>query len=67
MAKKYRDVPKALRRAGWERQRSRGSHEVWIHPDGRQVTVAGGGHANREVPIGTLARIRRATGIEELR
>ena len=67
MAKKYRDVTKALRRAGWTRERSKGSHEVWVHPDGRHVVVPGGGHANREVPVGTLATIRRETGIKELR
>lgn len=67
MAKKYRDVIRALRDAGWERVRTRGSHEVWRHPDGREVTVPGGGKSNREVPTGTLAAIRRATGLDELR
>ncbi len=67
MAKKYRDVTKALHRAGWRRQRTRGSHEVWRHTDGREVTVPAGGKSNREVPTGTLGAIRRATGLEELR
>ena len=67
MAKKYRDVSKALRREGWQKVRVRGSHEVWRHADGREVTVPAGGKANREVPAGTLAAIRRATGLEELR
>ncbi len=35
--------------------------------DGRRVAVPGGGKANRNVPAGTLASIRRATGLEELR
>jgi predicted RNA binding protein YcfA (HicA-like mRNA interferase family) len=65
MAKKYREVRKALRRAGWTR--TTGSHEIWEHPDGRQTTVAGGGKDNHQVPSGTLARIRRQTGLEELR
>lgn len=67
MAKKYRDVTRALRDGGWERVRTRGSHEVWRHSDGREVTVPAGGKANHEVPTGTLAAIRRATGMDELR
>lgn len=67
MAKKYRDVTKALRQAGWRRVRTRGSHEVWRLADGRDVTLPAGGKGNREVPTGTLGAIRRATGLEELR
>lgn len=67
MSKKYRDVTKSLRRAGWHKTRTRGSHEVWRRPDGREVTVPAGGKGNREVPAGTLAAIRRATGLDELR
>jgi predicted RNA binding protein YcfA (HicA-like mRNA interferase family) len=65
--KKYRDVRRTLRRAGWRHVRTHGSHEVWRHDDGRQVTVPGGGKDNYEVPPGTLASIRRETGLEELR
>jgi predicted RNA binding protein YcfA (HicA-like mRNA interferase family) len=32
MAKKYRDVRAALRRAGWVVRRIAGSHEVWSIP-----------------------------------
>jgi mRNA interferase HicA len=67
VAKKYRDVVRALRDAGWEHIRTRGSHELWRHQDGREVVIPGGGKANREVPTGTLASIRRATGIDTLR
>jgi predicted RNA binding protein YcfA (HicA-like mRNA interferase family) len=46
----------------------KGSHQVWISADGsRQVTVSGGGKPNREIPAKTLATIRRATGLDELR
>jgi len=41
VAKKYREVRKALTQAGWARARQSGSHETWEHPDGRAVTVAG--------------------------
>jgi predicted RNA binding protein YcfA (HicA-like mRNA interferase family) len=67
MAKKYREVRKALRDAGWILARVTGSHERWEHPDGRSVSVAGGGKGNREVPSGTLSDIRRRTGLEDLR
>jgi predicted RNA binding protein YcfA (HicA-like mRNA interferase family) len=67
MAKKYREVRKALRTAGWSMVRITGSHEHWAHPDGRRTTVAGGGKNNEEVPSGTLGDIRRSTGLEDLR
>lgn len=67
MAKKYREVRKALRKAGWSKVRVTGSHERWRHPDGRTVTVTGGGNDNEDVPSGTLAEIRRSTGLKELR
>jgi predicted RNA binding protein YcfA (HicA-like mRNA interferase family) len=67
MAKKYREVRKALREAGWSVIRVTGSHERWGHPDGRRATVAGTGKSNQDMPSGTLAQIRRATGLEELR
>jgi hypothetical protein len=39
-----------------------------MSPDrGRTITIAGGGKDNREVPAGTLATIRRETGLEDLR
>ena len=65
MAKKYREVRKALQDAGWSVVRVTGSHERWVHPDGRRTTVAG--KSNDDVPSGTLARIRRETGLKELR
>lgn len=46
--------------------------DVWVtrgltHPDGRQVTIPGGGKSSKDVPAGTLASIRRDTGLEPLR
>ncbi|MQA73274.1 MAG: addiction module toxin, HicA family [Solirubrobacterales bacterium] len=68
MAKKYREVRRILRRAGWRRVRTEGSHEVWENrARARTATIPGGGKDSREVPPGTLASIRRATGLEELR
>ena len=65
MAKKYREVRKALQDAGWSVVRTTGSHEQWFHPDGRRTTIAG--QNNDDLPSGTLAKIRRQTGLKELR
>jgi predicted RNA binding protein YcfA (HicA-like mRNA interferase family) len=66
VAKKFREVRKALRAEGWEKVRQAGSHETWESADGaRVVTVAG--EDSDTVPVGTLGAIRRATGIDELR
>jgi predicted RNA binding protein YcfA (HicA-like mRNA interferase family) len=66
VAKKFREVRKALGAEGWVKVRQAGSHETWESADGtRVVTVAG--KDSDTVPVGTLAAIRRATGIDELR
>jgi predicted RNA binding protein YcfA (HicA-like mRNA interferase family) len=66
MARKFREVRKALRAAGWSSVRQSGSHETWQSAEGaRVVTVAG--KDSDTVPKGTLAAIRRATGLENLR
>jgi predicted RNA binding protein YcfA (HicA-like mRNA interferase family) len=67
MAKKYSDVRRALRAAGWDRLRTTGSHEVWTHPEHGLVVIPGGGKNNLEVPPGTLASIRKRTGLRDLR
>jgi predicted RNA binding protein YcfA (HicA-like mRNA interferase family) len=66
VAKKFREVHKVLRAEGWIKVRQAGSHETWENADAtRVVTVAG--KDSDTVPVGTLAAIRRATGIDELR
>jgi predicted RNA binding protein YcfA (HicA-like mRNA interferase family) len=66
MPKKYREVRRALKAHGWSRLRQSGSHETWVSADGaRAVTVAG--KESDTVPVGTLAAIRRTTGIKQLR
>jgi predicted RNA binding protein YcfA (HicA-like mRNA interferase family) len=67
VAKKYRDVVRLLRDNGWEHLRTRGSHQIWVHADGRRVVIPAGGKDSREVPRGTLSSIRRDTGIDEMR
>jgi predicted RNA binding protein YcfA (HicA-like mRNA interferase family) len=66
MAKKYREVRKALAAAGWSVVRKRGSHEVWAHP-GQEERIVVAGKESDTVPVGTLGSIRRASGLETLR
>jgi predicted RNA binding protein YcfA (HicA-like mRNA interferase family) len=66
MAKKYKDVRKALAAAGWYVVRQAGSHEVWAHEE-HQARVVVAGKDSDTVPVGTLGSIRRATGLEHLR
>ncbi len=66
MAKKFREVRRALRAAGWILVRTTGDHEQWRSPAGdRVVTVAG--QNSKDVPVGTLKSIRQSTGLDELR
>jgi predicted RNA binding protein YcfA (HicA-like mRNA interferase family) len=59
-------VRKVPRGEGWVKVRQAGSHETRESADApRVVTVAG--KDSDTVPVGTLAAIRRATGIGELR
>jgi predicted RNA binding protein YcfA (HicA-like mRNA interferase family) len=52
--------------AGWVRIRQSGSHETWQSPDSvRRVTVAG--KDSDTVPTGTLAAMRRSTGLNDMR
>jgi len=66
VAKKFREVRKALRKAGWMLVRTKGDHERWRSPDGA-VVVTVAGQDNKDVPVGTLKSIRQSTGLEELR
>ena len=66
MAKKYREVRRALMAAGWHVMHQSGSHEVWAHPD-RQERIVVAGKDSDTVPVGTLGSIRRASGRDELR
>jgi predicted RNA binding protein YcfA (HicA-like mRNA interferase family) len=59
-----RDLIRALRRAGFEEQRQRGSHlHLRRAVDKRRVTIPV--HAGRVIPPGTLKGILRDAGISE--
>lgn len=66
MAKKYREVRYALKQAGWEVLRRKGSHEIWGRP-GEDARIVVAGKDSDTIPVGTLSSIRRASGLEELR
>lgn len=66
MAKKYSEVRKALREAGWHVVRKRGSHEIWAR-FGKEDRIVVAGKDSDSVPVGTLGSIRRASGLEQLR
>jgi predicted RNA binding protein YcfA (HicA-like mRNA interferase family) len=66
MAKKVGEVISILEAHGWKEVRKRGSHRHFKHPDHSPViTVAG--KPSGTMRAGTLAGIRRKSGIEELR
>ena len=66
VAKKVREVIAALENAGWVQVGQQGSHRQFRHPQRLgKVTVAG--NRNKTLSVGTLANIRRQSGLEELR
>ena len=66
MPVKFKQLRAALMSDGWEVVRQRGSHEIWRSGKGdRTVTIAG--KDSDTIPLGTLAAIRRSTGLDHLR
>jgi predicted RNA binding protein YcfA (HicA-like mRNA interferase family) len=55
-----KQVASRLRDAGWVLDRIRGSHHIFVK-DGRICPVPI--HGNADLPLGTLASIRRITGL----
>jgi predicted RNA binding protein YcfA (HicA-like mRNA interferase family) len=47
---------------GFERKRQTGSHERWIHPDGKSVTIPI--HGGREIGPPLLNKILQQLGID---
>jgi predicted RNA binding protein YcfA (HicA-like mRNA interferase family) len=65
VAKKVREVIEILEANGWRQVRERGSHRHFKHPDLPPVVTVAGKRSDTMRP-GTLANIRRKSGIEEL-
>ena len=57
------DFRRVARKLGFERQRQKGSHERWIHRDGRSVTVPV--HGSREIGPPLFHQILSQLGIDE--
>jgi predicted RNA binding protein YcfA (HicA-like mRNA interferase family) len=53
------DALRALRRAGWQLDRIRGSHHVLVHPDRPGATVTVPVHAGETLKPKTLSSILR--------
>ncbi len=54
-------VIRALRKAGWQLDRVRGSHHIFRHPRRAGTVVVQ--HPRKDIPIGTLRQIERQAGL----
>jgi predicted RNA binding protein YcfA (HicA-like mRNA interferase family) len=66
MPKKVSHVIAALQAAGWTEVRRKGSHRQFRHPES-PLTITVAGKPGATLAAGTLAQIRRKSGLEELR
>jgi predicted RNA binding protein YcfA (HicA-like mRNA interferase family) len=64
--KKVHEVISILEAHGWRQVRARGSHRHFKHRD-RAPIVTVAGKRSSTMRAGMLARIRRASGVKELR
>jgi predicted RNA binding protein YcfA (HicA-like mRNA interferase family) len=64
--KTVRQVERILRAHGWSLERVVGSHRQYVHPNNPHLVTVPGARGKQLAP-GTLASIRRASGIKELR
>ncbi len=56
------DFRRAAIKLGFQRKRQRGSHERWIHADGRAVTIPA--HGGREIGPPLFHRILAQLGLD---
>ncbi len=59
---KGKDLGKILEKNGFEVRKTKGSHVVFTHPDGRRTTVP---MHNKPLGIGLLKAILKQSGLEE--
>ena len=59
---RYREVKRALLKAGWSEVRQKGSHHQFAHPD-KNYVVTVPEHAGQEISIGVLKNIKEGTGL----
>jgi predicted RNA binding protein YcfA (HicA-like mRNA interferase family) len=58
---KAREFQRAAQTLGFQRARQEGSHERWIHPDGRSVTIPL--HGGNEIGPPLFFKIVRQLGV----
>jgi predicted RNA binding protein YcfA (HicA-like mRNA interferase family) len=61
---KVRDVIAEIEADGWRLVRTRGSHRQFRHPT-KPGTVTVAGKMSVDVPVGTLASIRKQAGFQK--
>lgn len=59
--KPYKLVIKTMKKNGWLKVRTEGSHEIYRHKDGRICPVK---CTKKDIPSGTLTNIARITGLD---
>lgn len=58
-----KDVVRLLQQKGFVLDRSRGSHQIWLHPDSRKRAVVP--MHNKDIPTGTFYSILKQAGIDK--
>ncbi len=66
MAMRVREVVRALEANGWRQVRQKGSHRQFAHPERAEIVTVPGA-PGKTLATGTLANIRRTSGLKELR
>ena len=64
---KAEDFRRAVIRLGFERRRKTGSHERWIHPDGRAVTIPIHGGSEIGPPLFQRILAQMGVSVDEFR
>jgi predicted RNA binding protein YcfA (HicA-like mRNA interferase family) len=60
-----RAIIRELESSGWKHVRTKGSHHIYQHPERDGIAVVP--HPKRDLPIGTVKALERATGIKLLK
>ena len=58
-----KDIVRILKQKGFFLDRSRGSHQVWLHPVSHKRAIVP--MHNKDIPIGTLHAILKQAGIDK--
>jgi predicted RNA binding protein YcfA (HicA-like mRNA interferase family) len=58
-----KELVKILKKKGFVLDRSRGSHQIWLHPDSRKRAVVP--VHNKDIPKGTFFAILKQAGVDK--